>query len=942
MSGTTFITRARVRRTMADEWHSLPADDVLRRLDASPLGLNASDAARRLARIGPNELVRTARISPWRILLAQFVDVLVIVLIIAAIISAVLGTLQGELADLYDAILIVAIVIMNAILGFVQEYRAERSLEALKGLAAPKAHVLREGGIVAIPSRELVPGDVTVLAAGDRVAADARLLEAAGLRLNEASLTGESQPVSKVIEPLPRDSFVGDRKNMVFMGTAVEGGRGKAVVVETGMATELGKIAGLVQQETKEETPLQKQLDRLGRQIGIAILSAAALIFGIGVLRDPRHIELMFLTAVGLAVAAIPEGLPAIVTISLALGLQRMIRRGALIRKLPAVEALGAASVICSDKTGTLTKGEMNVRILLAGPRSYEVTGEGFDPKGTVKADGPLADLAADAGLRNLLECGVLCNDATLKRERDRWVVEGDPTEGALVVAAVRAGLDVGAVRTRWPRVAEVAFTSERKKMSTLHAALPPSEVQDILAVPEGERHQRLQDLNLVLHVKGAPERILAACSHHVVDGERKPLSDNDRRQYLFRNQELATRALRVIAHATREFSGDVPPLTEAALETDLTFLGFAGMMDAPRADAIEAIRRCKKAGIRVVMITGDHKLTAMAIAREMGILEEGEIALTGEELEKLSDEELLRQVERIRVYARVAPEHKMRIVDAWKKAGHIVAMTGDGVNDAPALKRANLGVAMGITGTDVAKESADMVLTDDNFASVVAAVEEGRGIYENIRKFVAFLLSANAGEVLIMFIATIAIADPAFLPFFAPVQLLWINLVTDGLPALALGVDPYPTDIMDRPPRNPKEGVLSRDILFLIIVVSGILTAGTLGVFFLELREGADPTRAQTVAFTTIVFFELFLVFAMRSPRQTIWEIGLFTNTKLIVAVLGSMLLQAAVIYIPFLHGVFGTEPLTALDWVETLLISFSAFAFVDVLKVLRRRMRS
>src|SRR5437763_293005 len=718
MSGTTFITRARVRRTMADAAHSLPADDVLRSLDASPLGLNASDAARRLARIGPNELVRTARISPWRILLAQFVDVLVIVLIIAAIISAVLGTLQGELADLYDAILIVAIVIMNAILGFVQEYRAERSLEALKGLAAPKAHVLREGGIVAIPSRELVPGDVTVLAAGDRVAADARLLEAAGLRLNEASLTGESQPVVKAIEPLPRDSFVGDRKNMVFMGPAVGGGRGKAVVVETGMATELGKIAGLVQQETKEETPLQKQLDRLGRQIGIAILS-----------------------------------------------------------------------------------------------------------------------------------------DATLKRERDRWVVEGDPTEGALVVAAVRAGLDVGAVRTRWPRVAEVAFTSERKKMSTLHAALPPSEVQDILAVPEGERHQRLQDLNLVLHVKGAPERILAACSHHVVDGERKPLSDNDRKQYLFRNQELATRALRVIAHATREFSGDVPPLTETALETDLTFLGFAGMMDAPRADAIEAIRRCKKAGIRVVMITGDHKLTAMAIAREMGILEEGKIALTGEELEKLSDEELLRQVERIRVYARVAPDHKMRIVDAWKKAGHIVAMTGDGVNDAPALKRANLGVAMGITGTDVAKESADMVLTDDNFASIVAAVEEGRGIYENIRKFVALLLSTNAGEVLIMFIATLTIFDPRFLPFFAPVQLLWINLVTDGLPALALGVDPYPTDIMDRPPRNPREGVLSRDILFLIFVVSAILTVGTLGVFFLELQEGADAVRARPVAFTTIGF---------------------------------------------------------------------------------------
>src|SRR5216117_4048934 len=534
MSGTTFITRARVRRTMADEWHSLPADDVLRRLDASPLGLNASDAARRLARIGPNELVRTARISPWRILLAQFVDVLVIVLIIAAIISAVLGTLQGELADLYDAILIVAIVIMNAILGFVQEYRAERSLEALKGLAAPKAHVLREGGIVAIPSRELVPGDVTVLAAGDRVAADARLLEAAGLRLNEASLTGESQPVSKAIEPLPRDSFVGDRKNMVFMGTAVEGGRGKAVVVETAMATELGKIAGLVQQETKEETPLQKQLDRLGRQIGIAVLLAAGLIFVIGVLRelpglDASHVELLFLTAVGLSVAAIPEGLPAIVTISLALGLQRMIRRGALIRKLPAVEALGAASVICSDKTGTLTKGEMNVRVLVTGTVEYEVIGEGFNPTGTVRTGGRVADLTAHPGLQQLLECGVLCDDAVLRQEGTRWIVEGDPTEGALLVAARRAGMDPAAIRARWPRVAEIAFTSERKKMSTLHAQLPESEGRTVLSLPEGERLRRLAGVPAVLHVKGAPQRILASCSHHIVDGERRPLSESDR-----------------------------------------------------------------------------------------------------------------------------------------------------------------------------------------------------------------------------------------------------------------------------------------------------------------------------------------------------------------------------------------------------------------------------
>src|SRR5256886_6978068 len=929
-------------RTMADDWHALRAEAVLQRLDSSPLGLTSREAAQRLSRFGPNELVQTAKVSPLRILLSQFIDVLVIVLIIAAVISATLGLLQGETADLYDAVLIIVIVIMNAILGFVQEYRAERSLEALKSLAAPKAHVLREGGIVAVPSRAVVAGEVVVIAAGDWVTADAWFLEVASLRVNEASLTGESLPVSKAVEPQPRDSFLGDRKNMVFMGTTVDGGRGKAVLVETGMATQLGKIAGLVQQESKHDTQIQKQCDRLGRQIGVAVLLAAGLIFAIGLLREPGHVELLFLTAVGLSVAAIPEGLPAIVTISLALGLQRMIRRGALIRKLPAVEALGAASVICSDKTGTLTKGEMNVRVVVAGTVDYEVIGEGFDPSGVVRTDGQAADLAAHPGLRPLLECGVLCNDAVLRRDGTRWVVEGDPTEGALLVAARRASLDPEAIRARWPRVAEIAFTSERKKMSTLHAQLSESDLREVLSLPEGERLRRLHGTPAVLHVKGAPERILASCSHHIVDGERKALSDFDRSQYQFRNQEMATRALRVIGFAVREFQADLPPLGEEALETDLTFLGLAGMMDAPRSDAIEAIRRCKKAGIPVVMITGDHKLTAMAVAREMGILGEGDLAFTGEELEKMSDEELLRQVERIRVYARVAPEHKMRIVDAWKKAGHIVAMTGDGVNDAPALKRANLGVAMGITGTDVAKESADMVLTDDNFASVVAAVEEGRGRYENIRKFGAFLLSANAGEVLIMFTATLAIADPKFLPFFAPVQLLWINLVTDGLPALALGVDPYPTDIMQRPPRNPKEGVLSRDILFLIVVVSGILTAGTLGVFFLELREGADPTRAQTVAFTTIVFFELFLVFAMRSPRQTIWEIGLFTNTKLILAVLGSMLLQAAVIYIPFLHGVFGTAPLTVLDWVETLLISFSAFAFVDVLKVVRRRVRA
>jgi Ca2+-transporting ATPase len=730
---------------------------------------------------------------------------------------------------------------------------------------------------------------------------------------------------------------------MTFMGTTVEGGRGKGLVVATGMATELGKIAGLVQQETKEETPLQRQLDRLGRQIGLIILGVAAAVFVIMFLKeaDPMSsLELLFLTAVGLAVAAIPEGLPAVVTISLALGLQRMIKRHALIRKLPAVEALGAATVICSDKTGTLTKGEMNVRSLFVDGRTYEIRGEGFDPGGDIVTEGGTVDLRAHADLREALVCGVLCNDASIRREGERWTCEGDPTEGALVVAAMRGGLDADILRSEQPRVAEIAFTSERKLMSTLHAPLSAQALREILAVSEDRRHLSLAEIGAkMLYVKGAPERVLTACTHHLVRGERRPLTDYDRKQYLFQNQEMATRALRVLGLASRSFPEQIPPIREKSLEEGLTFVGLVGMMDAPRMDARKAIDRCKKAGIQVVMITGDHKLTAMAVAREMGILAEGERALTGEELDRIPEEELLRDVEHIKVYARVSPEHKMRIVDAWKKKGHVVAMTGDGVNDAPALKRSDLGVAMGITGTDVAKESADMVLTDDNFASIVAAVEEGRGIYENIRKFVAYLLSANAGEVLIMLLATLFVVNPGFLPFFTPVQLLWINLVTDGLPALALGVDPYPTDIMNRKPRNPKEGVLSRDIVFLIAVVAVILTVGTLGIFAWELADGSDPVRTQTVAFTTIVFFELFLVFAIRSPRQTLWQIGFRTNKKLIYAVLLSMALQLMVIYVPFFQAAFHTEPLTASDWVRTLVISFSAYLLVELLKLVRQR---
>ncbi len=924
---------------MADDWHALPAEAALRRLESAPQGLSPQEAAVRLARYGPNELVQTTRISPLKILLEQFTDVLVLVLIAAAIISGALGLSKGEATELYDAGLIVIIVVLNATLGFVQEYRAEKSLQALKALAAPKAHVLREGEIVSVPTREVVPGDIVVLAAGDRVPADARLLEVASLRANEASLTGESTPVSKIVEPLPGDVFLGDRRNMAFMGTTVDGGRGKAVVLATGMATELGKIAGLVQQETKEETPLQRQLNRLGKQLGLVVLATAGLIFAIGFLQNPGQVEILFLTAVGLAVAAIPEGLPAVVTICLALGLQRMIKRHALVRKLPAVEALGAATVICSDKTGTLTKGEMNVREILTGDRVYEVRGEGFDPAGEIVLDGGRVDLANHPLLRETLLCGMLCNDASVKREGSRWVVDGDPTEGALVVAGMRVGLDKVALEAESPRVAEIAFTSERKKMSTLHVASPRDALIEVLAVPEEERHLRLSALGPKrLYVKGAPERTLAACSHHMVDGERRPLTDYDRKQYLYRNQEMATRALRVLGLATREFPHELPPVREDALERDLTFLGLVGMMDAPRLDAIKAIQECKRAGIQVVMITGDHKLTAMAVAREMGILGSGDRALTGEELDKTSDAELGRDVERIKVYARVSPEHKMRIVDAWKRKGHIVTMTGDGVNDAPALKRAGLGVAMGITGTDVAKESADMVLLDDNFASIVHAVEEGRGIYDNIRKFVRYMLSTNSGEVLTIFMASIL-----FLPLpLLPLQILWINLITDGFPALALTVEPKERGLMERKPRNPRAGVLAGGIGFHIVWVGSLMTVGTLALFLWSLQNGvadAEHKEARTLAFYVLTMFQVFHVLAIRVERKSVFTEGFFRNRHLIFAVILTVGLQLMVIYVPFLQVAFRTVPLAAEELLLATLVGSSVFFAVELEKWLRRR---
>ncbi len=899
---------------MDDDWHSLPVEGALQRLETSPAGLRPDEAKARLARHGPNELQQLARISPLKIFLSQFLDVLVIVLIVAAVISGAIGFLQGTMEELYDAALITVIIILNAILGFVQEYRAERSLEALRNLAAPRAHVVRGGEPRAIPARELVPGDIVVLSTGDKVPADCRLIEVVALRANEASLTGESLPVSKALDPLPRATFLADRRNMVFAGTLVEAGRGRGIVVATGMRTELGNIAGMVQKAGESETPLQRQLNRLGKQLGIVILAISAFVFGFGYLRSPAELEVLFLTSVSLSVAAIPEGLPAIVTISLALGLQRMVKRNALIRKLHAVEALGSTSVICSDKTGTLTKGEMNVRSILAGGRDYEVDGEGFDPRGEVRWNGARVDLREHPDLEAALRCGMLCNDASVRMDGRRYSVEGDSTEVALLVAGMRTGLRKEDLEAEAPRAAEIGFSSERKMMSTVHA---PRATLGRTAVC----------------VKGAPERVLAVCDRILEGGSVRPLDDYTKKQILFRNQEMATRALRVLALATKEVEGTPSP-EEAVLERGLVFLGLAGMMDAPRRDAIDAIRRAKRAGITVVMITGDHKLTAMAVAREMEILEKGDPALTGEELDALSDDALREQVERVRVYARVSPEHKLRIVRAWKARGHIVAMTGDGVNDAPALKTADLGIAMGVTGTDVAKESADMVLLDDNFASIIAAVEEGRGVYENIRKFVRYLLSTNSGEVLVVFLAS-----TLFLPLpLLPLQLLWINLITDGFPALALGVEPKERGLMDRRPRDPKTGILAEGMGFHIAWVGTLMAVGALGLYVWALpRLAAD--EARTLVFYTVAMFQVFHVLAIRVYRESVFREGFFRNRYLIGAVLLTVALQLAVVYIPALHVPFRTQPLPWNELLVATLVASSVFFAVELEKWVRRR---
>ena len=881
-------------------FHSMDSLKTLELFQSSLKGLDDVEAKARLEKYGPNELQKEKSKSPLAIFAEQFKGFLIIILLAATFLSMLIG-------ETVDALVILGIVIACAILGFVQEYRAEKSLEALKKMTAPLATVVRNGVESHIPSREVVPGDVIILRTGDKVPADARVIEEYNLKVDEAPLTGESISVRKQSKPVAEDTAPMERGNIVYSGTTVTYGHGKAVVTSTGMETQFGKIARMVQTTVEEKTPLERRLEHVGKWLGLSCIIICFLVAALGIIRGHALLE-MVIWGVSLAVAAVPEALPAVVTGALAIGVQRMAKRNALVRKLPAVETLGCTTVICADKTGTLTKGEMTVRRIFLNDIFIDVTGTGYEPKGEFISNGKTVD---DKRVRLLAEISLLCNDARLEPLSDTWNIVGDPTEGALAVLAVKAGLDQDRTRATYPRIGEVPFSSERKRMTTIHST------------PQG---------TVAAYAKGAPEILLERCSSILKEDTVHPLWEEEKRKILVVNENMASEAFRVLAVAYRPLPDAVnsTEFREEDVERDFTLVGLIGMIDPPRDEVKKAIQNCKNASVRTVMITGDHKLTASTIAKELRILRDEDRVLTGNELDLLSDTEFHKIVEDVSVYARVSPEHKMRIVKALKTKGHVVAMTGDGVNDAPALKNADIGVAMGITGTDVTKEASDMILTDDNFTSIVSAMEEGRGIYDNIKKYIAYLLSCNVGEILIMFIAGL-LAWP--LPLVA-VQLLWVNLTTDGLPALALGVDPADPDIMNRPPRSQRESVFSKPIKLLIFGVSIIMAAVLLPLF-----HWANQTRgliyAQTIVFTTLVMFEMFNAFNCRSEKYSIRKIGFLCNKWLIAAVAISILMQLAVLYTPAFDILFDTMPLSITDWLIILPLSSTPLVAVELVKL-------
>jgi Ca2+-transporting ATPase len=880
-----------------NDWHQLAVTDVLQRLGTdTDFGLTASAASERLAEHGPNELQAAHTVSPWTIFAAQFKNILIIILLIAVGLSAVLG-------HALEAVVIGIIVFFAVILGFVQEYRAERAIQALREMAAPTASVLRDGLDVELPARDLVPGDVVRLHAGDRVPADARIVEAVNLQIDEAPLTGESVPVEKHTEPLADANLpVGDRRNMVYAGTSATYGRGRAVVVATGMGTEFGKIAEMLQTVDSGKTPLQVNLDRVGRVLAIGALVIVAIILGLGLLRGQPLLE-MVIFAIALAVAVVPEALPAVVTISLAIGVQRMVQRHALIRKLTAVEALGSVSIICSDKTGTLTKDEMTVRRVVVGSATLDVSGAGYEPHGEFLLSGSRTEPSLE--LLDLLRAAALASDAQIAQVDGRWDVKGDPTEGALVVAAAKAGLQKAELDSEFPRVQEIPFTSETKRMTTLHATRDGT----------------------VAYSKGAPEFILASCTAIAGANGETRLDESGRAVLRESAQAMASDALRVLGVARKRDAS-----LESA-EADMTFLGLVGMIDPPRPEVAEAVQTCRDAGIKAMMITGDHPLTARAVASELGLLTNGRVA-TGQELDEMAPADLRQELERIDVFARVSPAHKLQIVSGLQENGHLVAMTGDGVNDAPALKKADIGVAMGITGTDVSKEAAAMTLTDDNFASIVAAVEEGRGVFGNIKKYLMYLLSSNVGEMFLMAGATLAGLP---LPLSA-VQLLYVHLVTDGLPALALAVDPPEADLMRRPPRSPRTGIFTRPVVALIAAGGVWSTVVNLGLFVWALNSGRPLAEAMTLTFLSLVLIQFFKAYNFRSERHSVVNRP-FANRWLNLSIGFEVLLLPLLMYVPFLREAFGIAPLGLTDWVLVLTLAASIVPILELVKWMVRR---
>jgi Ca2+-transporting ATPase len=895
-------------REQATQWHALPLKEVFDLLKTTPDGLSVQEAEHRLLVYGPNELPKGKPVSPLLTFIHQFRSPIIYVLLFAAVLSIASD-------HVLDGFIIFAVLLLNAIIGFFQEYRAERTLEALRDLAAPQATALRSGEEERVSARELVPGDVVLLESGDKIPADGRIFLAVNLTVDESALTGESVPVEKQVEPVPRDTPLAERTNMVYSGTIVTSGRGMMVVTATGKLTELGRIASEVAEETRAPTPVQRKLARLAGYLGISGLVIAVSIIGAGFIRGLPWFQ-MFLLGVAAAVSFIPEGLPAAITVVLAVGVQRMARSSAVVRKLPAVETLGSATVICSDKTGTLTRNEMTVRegYTSTGTR-FTVTGEGYAPFGDFYVHGAVVKRTQVPDVELLFTAFVLCNNARVYHEESgQWRLVGDPTEGALVVAGDKLGLKKHELEAAQPRIFELPFESEKRYMVTLHD------------LPNGGK---------VVYVKGAPERVLAMCGWYQSGGEVHPLSVEKASEFSALNAEMAANALRVLAAAYKYLPAEQEEIEHSDVEQDMVFLGAVGMMDPPRDEARLAIQAAKTAGIRVIMVTGDHPDTARTIAELLGLLEEGGRVVDGRTLDKMTDDQLSALIGQIAVFARAEPEHKVRIIRALKSQGHIVAMTGDGVNDAPALKLADIGIAMGITGTDVAKEAADMVLLDDNFATIVRAVEEGRSIFANIRRVVTYLLSTNIGEV---FIHLTTILSGLPIPLL-PVQILWINLVTDGFSTVPLSLEPKDPTVLQEPPRDPREPVVNRTMVVRIGSAALLMLIGTLLLYTWGLQNYPETNRARTYAFVVMVFFQIFNVFNVRSFRYSLFRIGALSNPYVVVGAAGSVLSQIVAIHTSFFQKVFNVAPLTLAEWVLCGAVASSIFWFEEMRKLATSR---